>query len=151
MRHDHDESWKSNCVQSGISRADRLSTPCHLHNNAFSVWRRCAACCDLAALASLELSWGMTMSQRMCAKVFLFRIERRVFLRIKTAHVCRIVHGCICACGCSSSWCLSRASCCWARTHSTTFYCAPPCAPPWLRSGCRFSMPFIATTRRMLL
>ena len=53
MRHDHDDSWKSDFVQSGISRVDRLSTPCHLHNNACSVWRRCAACCDLAALASL--------------------------------------------------------------------------------------------------
>ena len=55
------------------------------------------------------------------------------------------------ACGCSSSWCLFRALCCLARFHSTIFYCAPPCAPPWLRSGCRFSMPFIATMRRMLL
>ena len=36
-------------------------------------------------------------------------------------------------------------------THSTLFYCAPPCAPPWLRSGCCFSIPFTATTRRMLL
>ena len=52
VRHDHDDSWKFNVVQFGISRADRLSTPCHLHNNAFSVWRRCAACCDSAVWPS---------------------------------------------------------------------------------------------------
>ena len=39
----------------------------------------------------------------------------------KTTHVCRIVYGCICACGCPSSWCLSRASRCLVRTHSTPF------------------------------
>lgn len=46
VRHKHDKGWKSNSVQFRISRSDLLSTPCHVHNNEFSVWRRCAVCCD---------------------------------------------------------------------------------------------------------
>ena len=99
MRHDHDDSWKSNLVQSGISRADRLSHPCHLHNNAFSVWRRCAASCDSAARPSRPHNSApqrenecyksinvIIVLSNTCAKCSRLSSEFVVFLK----HVCKV-------------------------------------------------------------